>query len=618
MTRARWPGKWFGWGLVGFLAVAGCGVEGSRAQVAPPALDPGDADPLPGPPAPPDDPPAPPAPGEVPVHAEPPPSPEPEATWPTQPGFGDPPGPGAYPSVEAEVPALDLAIAAADLAQLEADPRSDAMVPAVVTVSGRSVPAAVRYRGASARTFPQKSFRVDLDPGHEVDGRDSFALIAEYPDGGKLTERFILDLFRALGLHAPRARYVRLTVNGELYGVHLDVERVTKEFLELHGLHEGASIYRCGGRNCEMKIEPRAGSYQSDFEKTRNESAPWDDLDELLRIVNRTDDDELVRELEARVDLQGYLENLAVDALVSNFLVEDSRSYWIHEGVPDRWRYVPWDLNNAMSLYRRGWSLDRVPRTDRDPRVFTVYDPSVDEIYRTRIAERAGQKPTWSVLATRLWDIPATRARILDALEAALDGPFADAAASAHVEALWAAAGDAILSDPYVLADQAARAPAFLARYVRDRAAFLRARLDRLRAHGDGPLVVNEVGFAHDGEPGYVELYNRGTEPIDLGGLAITDDLRVPERHALPAGLRVPGRGHLVLVADGGDGPDRLSFAPSPLGGAVGIFRVGTVHDPLDAVYWGPHAPARAYGRAPDGDERFREASPTPGAPAAP
>jgi spore coat protein H len=230
-----------------------------------------------------------------------------ELAFPSQPGFADPPAPGEFPAVERELATLDLGIDPDDLAFLEANPRTDTMVPAQVTVGDRRVPARVRFRGSSARARPQKSFRVDLDPGWAIEFRDTFALLAEYDDAGKLADRFALDLHRAMGLHAPRARYVKLTVNGRRYGVHLDVERVVKEYLGFHGLDPFASIYRCGGRNCEMKVDPRSGAYQSDFEKTKNDREPWDDLDALLRAVNRTDDDAFLAFLRARADLDAYL-----------------------------------------------------------------------------------------------------------------------------------------------------------------------------------------------------------------------------------------------------------------------------------------------------------------------
>ena len=53
--------------------------------------------------------------------------------------------------------------------------------------------------------------------------------------------------------------------------------------------------------------------------------------------------------------------------------------------------------------------------------------------------------------------------------------------------------------------------------------------------------MVNAIG------PGFVELYNREDTPRDLGGLALTDDLRDRLQTALPAGTVVPARGKVTL-----------------------------------------------------------------------
>ena len=121
---------------------------------------------------------------------------------------------GELPAPEPRLRRIDLVLAAADLAALEEHPDWDVMYPAHVTIDGREARGAARYRGASARTRPQKSWRIDLDPGWALEGRDRFALLAEYDDAAKLVERFAVDLYRALGLPVPYARFVNLFVNG--------------------------------------------------------------------------------------------------------------------------------------------------------------------------------------------------------------------------------------------------------------------------------------------------------------------------------------------------------------------------------------------------------------------
>jgi len=502
-------------------------------------------------------------------------------------------GPRGFPPVQTQVPTFSLTVAPEDLAKLDAHPESDARVPVVVELDGVRAPGQMRYRGASTRTLEQKSFKIELDPGHELEDRDHFELLAGWFDGGKLTEKFAVDLYAALGLPAPRARYARVSLNGKPNGLYLDMEHVGKDYLKHHGLERKASIYRCGGRNCELTLAP--GPYQDDFEKKTNEDTGWDDLHAFLAVVNRSDDAELEAWLAAHVDLEAYLGNLAADALISNNIIEDSRSYWIHEHQRDVWTYVPWDLNNARMLYWRTWAVDQPLPTQHAAFPFTAYDPWVQRVWEQRVAQRPTQRPTWSVLATRIWDRPALRERVLVKLEAALAGAFSEEQAGAHVDALWRVVGPELDKDPYVSREHAARARGVLKSYVRGRRAWLQKQLASLRAHGSGPLVLREVSA---GSRGYVEVLNRGTQEVSLQGHVVTDDLRSPRKYPLPPLTLKPGQ-WLRLVADGNTeaGLTHLPFTLSRAGGEVGLFDGTRMYGPLDAVYYGPLPSGTVYSR---------------------
>jgi spore coat protein H len=513
--------------------------------------------------------------------------------------------------VQTHVPTYRLHIAPADLQRLEANPSSDAMVPVVVELDGQSARGLIRYRGASTRTLPQKSYKIELDPGEELEDRDHFHLLAQYNDSGKLTEKFAVDLFRAMGLPVPDARYVRVNLNGEHQGLYVDMEHVGKDFLKHHRMERDASVYRCGHRNCELTLQP--GPYQTDFEKKTNEELGREDLDAFLLWVNRSDDADFEARLATRVDVEAYLGNLVGDALISNAVVEDSRSYWIRERGTDRWTYVPWDLNNARMLFWRTWETHYPPITRQWPMPFTAYDPFVQNMWEGRVAERSDQRPTWSVLATRVWDRPALRARVLAKLEAALTkGPFTEARANAHIDALWKVVGPELRQDPYASEPHVRVAPDFLKQYVRERRAYLLEVLDAMRAHGGGSLVIREVSA---GGGGYVELHNRGSQSVDLGRYTVTNNLRVPLLHRLEAGLSLAPGQSLRLPADGTSEPGHLPFTLSREGGEVGLFdatRTSAKGKPLmygpdDALWYGALPSGTVYGRkTPDSEDLER------------
>lgn len=521
---------------------------------------------------------------------------------------------GLFPPVQKTLPTFSLEIASADLARLDADPRSDDFVPLTVTLDGVRATGTIRYRGSSTRTYPQKGFKIKLDPGQDLDGRDRFELLAEWQDGGKLSEKFAVDLFEAMGLIVPRARYARVLVNRKSNGLYLDMEHVGKRFLRAHGMEPDASVYRCGGRNGELKL-PTTGPYQQDYERKTDETLPHTDLLDLLRFLNRADPEEFERDVARRIDLEAYLGNLAADALISNVLVEDSRSYWVHEAAKDEWTYVPWDLNNALFKQNRMWKWTDAPIVTRAVPVFSVYDPFVQVMYDERLPQRSTYRPTWSVLNTRLWDTPAFRDEIVRWLSFALAGPFSDERAIAHVDALEALIAGERQKDPFIDPDHALVASDYLKRYLRGRRAYLERQVRVLEAHGAGDLVVNEVGFGDPQRPGYVELFNRGSLPVSLAGRSIAIDLRSPWMHRFSSTQSLPARGRLLLIADGepSRGRDHLPFRIPVDGGEIGVFDVGRVYGPSDVLYFGPHAPGTALGRVGDGEERIGVVAQTPG-----
>jgi spore coat protein H len=584
-----------GWWVVAMMGLLACGPESVVSP--PPDTSQTGVDPLPEKPLPPAD------------------TGTPDAGAPPEGGSGtggpgEGPKLGEFPPVQKRVPQFELHIAPEDLAQLEAHPTSDETVPVVVVLDGQSAPGEVRYRGASTRTLPQKSFKIELDPGYDLDGRDHFNLLASWNDGGKLTEKFAVDLYTAMGLPVPAAQYVRVSLNGQHNGLYVDMEHVGKDYLKGHALERDASIYRCGHRNCEMTLQP-GGNYQGDFEKKTNEDVSRADLDTFLAWVNRSDDAEFEAKLERFVNVEAYLGNLALDALISNNIVEDSRSYWVHEHRKDQWTYVPWDLNNARMIYWRTWDETYPIISNRPPQAFTLYDPGVQDLWEQRQEERPSQRPTWSMLATRVWDRPALRERLLAKLEQALEGPFSEAQAQAHIDALWAVAQPELATDPYVSPAHVVRARDSLKKYVRDRRAFLLKALKALRAHGASALVIHEVAA---GSAGYVELHNRGTTPVALENYELTPDLRAASRYRLPALTLGPDQ-RVRIIADGHPeaGADHLPFTLSRLGGEVGLFGAQPlspggkplVYSPADAAYYGPLPAGQVYGRKTRGAEDF-------------
>lgn len=128
------------------------------------------------------------------------------------------------------------------------------------------------------------------------------------------------------------------------------------------------------------------------------------------------------------------------------------------------------------------------------------------------------------------------------------------------------------------------------------------------REHPAQNVMFNEI-LAHTDPPqtDFVELYNHGTNTVDLSGCVLTDD-PATNRFTLPAGTQIPGRGHLAWDAT------QLGFALSSAGEAVYLLGADRLRV-IDAIRFGPQANGVSLGRTPDGSPTLSPLrEPTPAA----
>lgn len=507
-----------------------------------------------------------------------------------------------FPELQTEVPHYELFIPPETLAKFEADPYLDEQ-PALLVVGKQEHEVGVRLRGSSARFFPKKSWRIEFPKGKKFDGRRKHNLIAEFQDRTMMTEKLAYDLMLAMGLPAPRTQYVRLSLNGQYQGVYLDIERVDDSFAEAHGFEdEDPTIYRCGAKDCEMKLWRT--DYQQDWQKETNESEGGkEDIQALMHVINRTPEPDLPRVLAEHLELERYLRTLAVEVLVSNNIAEDSQSYLIHDRKTGKWTYVAWDLNNNDARWWPTYGLSMKPVVEHPLIPFSLTDGWVAKMYAKR-AGRPGFLPTFSNLNTRIVYNPELRGRLAELIQKGLTELFDPAVLHPRLEAMHALIAPHMEADPYLhLGPEGQPDPdglakfheglPFLKAYAESRAKFIGSELDRLQA-APQTLRLSAVSPSE----GWVELHNPTEQPRSLSGLVLSADLRrtIPAlRHpgtstVLPE-LQVPPQGTVRLTRE------TLGFT-LPLEGELGLFDGQTVTGALDVLFYGALPPGSFYVRA--------------------
>lgn len=115
----------------------------------------------------------------------------------------------------------------------------------------------------------------------------------------------------------------------------------------------------------------------------------------------------------------------------------------------------------------------------------------------------------------------------------------------------------------------------------------------------------------------WIELYNTGHAPLDVGGMYLTDDLVDPTLWRIPDGTTIPAGGHLLIWCDkdGGDGPLHADFKLDKSGEEIGLFAADAWSNLLvDSIVFNAQATDVSLGRVPDGGENWQPLDPpTPG-----
>lgn len=246
--------------------------------------------------------------------------------------------------------------------ELSAFHDTDVLVPAQVTADGKTYSdVGVHFRGMSSYSMvgegQKRSLNLSMDfvhDGQNLGGARTLNLLNSHEDPSLLRAVLFYDIAREY-LPAPKANFVRVVINGESWGVYVNVEQFNKDFVrEWYGSKKGARWKvpgSPGGRGSLAYLGDNAEDYRKIYEiKSKDDAESWKALIELCRILNETPADQLQAALEPILDVDGALRFLALDnALINNdgYWIRTS-DYSIYRDEKGRFHILPQDANETF------------------------------------------------------------------------------------------------------------------------------------------------------------------------------------------------------------------------------------------------------------------------------
>ena len=351
--------------------------------------------------------------------------------------------PRRYPvavfDVASDLPVYHLFIRPADWSRLNADIWTEEYFPAVLVHEGEVFSdVGLRFRGGRPRLFRKKSLKVRLSDRQLFEGRRRLNLNAAAMDDDYLTEPLAYWFYERAGLETSHTRFVRVQLNGEFWGLFIDVEQVDERYLERFGHDPDGALYKAVGivgshRKLDgVRYEGREYTYESQYEKKTREDEPYDDLIEFIHGLYDTPATEMEGYLDRNLDVEQYVNYLAASNVmcVWDHIQHNFYFYRDTEGT-GKWRVFPWDLDHAWGEWE--WNY--------------YYADTYHFLMGTRTRPFANVWYTWNQLWTVLLRVPRYRQMYLDRIRELLNTHFVERPVFAKIEELRAEIESTVLLD---------------------------------------------------------------------------------------------------------------------------------------------------------------------------
>jgi hypothetical protein len=295
------------------------------------------------------------------------------------------PGPAGWMYEPDTVVVIDLTLAPAEQTKLEASPdeyvkgtfalsKTDGTPTGVEPPLSSPVPVEIRLKGSTAGSFRslagKAAFKLKFKKTEPFFGLRKMTLNNMVEDFSLIHETLAYTAFRAAGVAASRTGFADVRLNGEDFGLHLNIENLDKVNLErwFGPFTDPQHLYE--GESRADVVPGGAGEYEVDEGDEEN----LEDLERLIAAVNGTEGKSWSDQVAPVADLAEMTRMWAVEKYIGHWDSysgrEDPNNYYLYSdpdgGLPDAAVGDRRSLCQAPRLRRSGRAAVRqVPRRSR-------------------------------------------------------------------------------------------------------------------------------------------------------------------------------------------------------------------------------------------------------------
>jgi len=214
-------------------------------------------------------------------------------------------------------------------------------------------------RGSPNKTCAKISYKLKFtqyDKEKRFYGLKKINLHAFTPDQTKMHEILSYELFRDMGINAPRVSYANVYINNNLIGLFLSVEEIDGRFTKARWPEDGDG-------NLYKEVWPNSADtkHYLDGLKTNNDPEDNPDVRKMVsyyNAINASNEQNFEQTLSQYMDFDYFLRYLAVDVALKNWdgirawyadkTPARNHNYFFYEEENGKIWIIPWDMDQAL------------------------------------------------------------------------------------------------------------------------------------------------------------------------------------------------------------------------------------------------------------------------------
>ncbi|MBN2684543.1 MAG: CotH kinase family protein [Pontiellaceae bacterium] len=239
---------------------------------------------------------------------------------------------------------------------------TDVKVEATLVVDGKTYPnVGVKFRGNSSYMMiprgSKRSFAIEMDmvdSKQKLGGYRNLNLLNANGDAS-LMRATLSGEIEGQYLPMPQVNWVRVVVNGESWGIYVNMQQMDKIFLDEQFDTKKGSRWKVpgspNGRGSLNDMGEDIDAYREIYElKSKEDEEAWASLIQLCKTLDAVEPDQVVSKLGTMLDIDGALRFLALENVLVN-----SDGYWtrasdymIYLDPDGMFHILPYDCNEIL------------------------------------------------------------------------------------------------------------------------------------------------------------------------------------------------------------------------------------------------------------------------------